>query len=97
MIIRDGGTTNTPPGVPMSMSPEYPLDGGEHLSVSFSRDISFPFWTGAVGEGELLWSASVRIRNLPSAFRRTVFTCFAGKSFQTRSVRWPPSPTLSSP
>ena len=32
MIIRDGGTTNAPPGIPMSMSPEYPLDGGEHLS-----------------------------------------------------------------
>ena len=51
MIIRDGGTTNAPPGIPMSMSPEYPLDGGEHLSGSFSHEISFPFWIGAVGEG----------------------------------------------
>ena len=29
MIIRDDRTTNSPPGIAMSMSPEYPLDGGK--------------------------------------------------------------------
>ena len=77
MIIRDGGTTNVPPGVPMSMSPEYPLDGGElHFLVTFS------FQFIKLERGDLFWSASVRIRDLaPSFFHRTVFTFFSGKSF----------------
>ena len=56
MIIRDDRTTNSPPGIAMSMSPEYPLDGGkiQHHHQLWRHD-QYPFDRGfpVNWEGEL--------------------------------------------
>ena len=43
MIIRDDRTTNSPPGIAMSMSPEYPLDGGKILQLWCQEQYPFHF------------------------------------------------------
>ena len=52
----------------------------------YIKKYDFHFGAVQLERGDLLWSASVRIRNLPSSFHRTVFTCFTGKSFSADTV-----------
>ena len=63
MIIRDDRTTNSPPGIAMSLSPEYPLDGGkiqQHHQLWCQEQYPFHFpvnWKGELFSKLLIFYA----------------------------------------